>query len=717
MSVNDLDILLIEDNPGDVRLIEEMLNDALDRSTATTESDTAGVRRLLHEGRLDEGLQHFGDGSLDVLLLDLGLPDSMGLATLEKVRDHSREVPIVVLTGLDDETIGAQAVQQGAQEYLVKDELTPPLLRRSLRHAIERKKFDRTQAALHSASRDVIQAESKTEVTQLTVETAVDVLDLSAIAIYLFDDSANVLQPTAYTDYVEDVFDDLPTFRPGDSAFTWQSFIDGETITLDGLFESKYIPQRDTPFRSGVWIPLGDHGVIAILSEEDGGLDQQTQQLADHLAATAEAALNRVEREESLREHERELAQQNRKLEDLNRMNRLIREIDQVLVEATTREAIEQAICERLTQNDQFAFAWVGEEIDGDQLRPRTWSGADNGYLDAVSLDTEAHEPPPAVSAMRSGTAMLTANIASDLRGTPWRKAALDRDLHSVISIPLTYNEISYGVLTVFATEPDAFDTRSTEIFEELGQTISNAMNAAETRQALLTDTVVELELAIHEPDDVLSRIARGANCQIEYGGTVLQSDGTTHIFFSASGTSISDILAIVEDVPSIHRLDHIGEADGNDDAGDHRFEMTASGPTIPSTLVECGGVARSLQVTDSETQVVAELPGTTDVRTFINRLEDTYPDTDLIARRDKERTDLSQQAFGTAILDALTDRQQEILQTAYHSGYFEWPRERTGEEVAESLGITQPTFNGHLRAAERKLCSLLFDRDTSSPG
>jgi hypothetical protein len=57
--------------------------------------------------------------------------------------------------------------------------------------------------------------------------------------------------------------------------------------------------------------------------------------------------------------------------------------------------------------------------------------------------------------------------------------------------------------------------------------------------------------------------------------------------------------------------------------------------------------------------------------------------------------------------------RQLETLQTAYHSGYFEWPRDRTGEEVAEALGITQPTFTGHLRAAERKLRAMLFDDAT----
>ena len=265
-------------------------------------------------------------------------------------------------------------------------------------------------------------------------------------------------------------------------------------------------------------------------------------------------------------------------------------------------------------------------------------------------------------------------------------------------------------MLTVFAAEPDAFDTRSSEMFEELGETIANAMNSIETREALLTDTVVELELAITDADDLLARLAREADCRIEHGGIVPQADGTNRIFFSAEGASVETIESVGADIPSIQQLELI--SDGGEDGGEHRFEVTASGQMIASTLVECGAVARSIEVADSEIRTVVELPDTTEVRTFIDRLEATNLDAELIARRDKERTDRSQQAFETALTNELTDRQLETLRMAFHSGYFEWPRDRTGEEVAESLDITQPTFNGHIRAAERKLCAMVFGQD-----
>ena len=711
MTVDDLDVLLIEDNPGDVRLIEEMLAETVGRVGATPNRGASETSGLRHADRLEEGLRRLGDGGVDVVLLDLGLPDSSGIETLERLRERSRTVPVVVLTGLDDERVGDRAVQQGAQEYLVKDELTPTLLQRSLRHAIERKNFQRTQTALHRASRDVIKAESKPEACRLVLDAAVDVLGLSGIAIFLFDDSTNVLRPVAATDEVEALFDGLPSFDSGDTAITWKCFVAGETMSFDDVLDSDEVHQREASVRSGIWIPVGDHGVVAIVSDAVGGFDQRTALLADHLAATAEAALDRVEREEALRDHERELTRQNRRLEELNRMNELIREIDQVLVQATTRDAIEQAVCERLTREDRFAFAWIGDVVD-ERLRPRTWAGDDQGYLDAVSLATDVDEGPPAVTSTTSGAVTVVSNVASDLRGAPWRKTALARNLVSAISVPLTYADLSYGVLTVFAAEPGAFDARSMDTFGELGETIANAINSVQTRRALLTDTVVELELEIHDADDLLGRLAREADCEVEYGGIVPQADETTRLFFTASGAPVDAVRTAAADVPSVQRLERISSSDADDSAGECRFEATVTGSTIPSLLVEYGAVARSIRVAGATSRLVVELPDATDVRTFVNWFEERYPDTDLLARRDKERTDRSGQAFGAALAERLTDRQLETLQTAYLSGYFEWPRERTGQEVAESLGITQPTFNGHLRAAERKLCTMLFGGD-----
>ena len=120
-------ILLIEDNPGDTRLIKEML------------SDSELFNCVLEcTARLSAGLEHLAGQPADIVLLDLGLPDSQGLDTLAKVCAHVPGIPVLVLTGMDDEGLALEAVRQGAQDYLLKGAINGRALWRGMTYAIER---------------------------------------------------------------------------------------------------------------------------------------------------------------------------------------------------------------------------------------------------------------------------------------------------------------------------------------------------------------------------------------------------------------------------------------------------------------------------------------------------------------------------------------------------------------------------------------------------
>jgi serine phosphatase RsbU (regulator of sigma subunit) len=122
--------LLIEDNPGDARLIEVMLRDAGGESF-----------EVRHVERLEDGLRELGNGGIDVVLSDLSVPDSNGLDTFLRLHARAPHVPIIVLSGLNDTTVALNAVHQGAQDYLIKGEVDGQLLARSMRYAIERKRM------------------------------------------------------------------------------------------------------------------------------------------------------------------------------------------------------------------------------------------------------------------------------------------------------------------------------------------------------------------------------------------------------------------------------------------------------------------------------------------------------------------------------------------------------------------------------------------------
>jgi PAS domain S-box-containing protein len=151
-------VLLIEDNPGDIRLIREMLGEIKNTDAIFSLFRRSGgyIKEMLAEmkrskafeindvDKLSTGLEDMSREGIDVILLDLGLPDSQGLKTLTRALEKAGRVPIVVLTGLADENIGVMAVKEGAQDYLIKGQITRDLLIRSMSYAIERNKTEKT---------------------------------------------------------------------------------------------------------------------------------------------------------------------------------------------------------------------------------------------------------------------------------------------------------------------------------------------------------------------------------------------------------------------------------------------------------------------------------------------------------------------------------------------------------------------------------------------
>ena len=126
-------VVLVEDNPGDARLIEEMLRDA-------------GMEHLelLHFQTLTLAIEYIRANHVDVLLLDLTLPESTGLQTVYRVLEHAADIPVVVLTGANDGDLAINAVKAGVQDYLIKGDTDSDWLLRCIRYAMERKRGEQT---------------------------------------------------------------------------------------------------------------------------------------------------------------------------------------------------------------------------------------------------------------------------------------------------------------------------------------------------------------------------------------------------------------------------------------------------------------------------------------------------------------------------------------------------------------------------------------------
>lgn len=573
-----------------------------------------------------------------------------------------------------------------------------------VRDETERQESSRALSTLHRASRDLISAETRPDVCQTIVDATVDVIGAEVVGFYLREDGT--LRPASFATPGSRLGVDLPTLDVEGTNL-------GDVLEVDeaGSYDRAEFPEflARTGIRAErlLVVPVDDGILFATASRSDA-FSGRDRAFAESLASTAEVALRMLDREATLRERDLELTRQRTRLDRIEAINERKRNIEQILVRADAREEIERGVCEQLVGIDWIEFAWIGESsVAIDEVTPRVWAGDHDDYLEAVTiaLDSRANEPTGRTVASREGTAVE--NVVHENRDRQWRREALDRGFQSVLSIPLVYDEYVYGALTVYADRPSAFDDVARSVFAELGETIAYAINAIETKRALLTDSVTELDIVMNDTDELLSSIARRGEFQIDLQTVVPRSSGASTIFFTVPDTAPSTVTEAAASIEAVESIRLIAERES-----DSLFEVVVPESTIAATLVDHGGVLQTITTDGDQARFVVELSRGADVRSFVRMLQRKHPGTELVARRDRERSVRNRREFRGELRDRLTDRQLRALETAYYSGFFEWPRESTGEEVAESLGISQPTFNRHFRTAERKLFTLLFDEE-----
>ncbi|MBA3868960.1 MAG: response regulator [Anaerolineae bacterium] len=250
MTDKPISVLLIEDNPGDARLIREQLRDAAE---STFELNIVS--------NLEEGLNGLSQHSYNILLLDLSLPDSFGLDTLKTVRAVNQDVPIVVLTGFDDQMLGVQALQMGAQDYLLKNDSHPKLLSRTIRYAIERHNIE---AALRQS-----QEEYRSLINDVFDTTSVGVLILdrnfkivwvnSAIELYFGFSREDLLghdKRILVDEQIKCIFADIEGYATHllsayrDNAFDRRLECQ---VTAEGDRQERWLEHWSQPIRSGIY--------------------------------------------------------------------------------------------------------------------------------------------------------------------------------------------------------------------------------------------------------------------------------------------------------------------------------------------------------------------------------------------------------------------------------------------------------------------------------
>jgi len=410
-------------------------------------------------------------------------------------------------------------------------------------------------------------------------------------------------------------------------------------------------------------------------------------------------------------ERERKIANQRARLEALNAVNAIVRDVATAAVEGSTREHVETLVCEALAGASAYSFAWIGavDPHDG-TVSLRTEAGVED-YLSDVTISTDSTDERgdgPVGRAIREGTVQTVQDAAVDPRYDPWREHVERYGFRSSAAIPITYEGTLYGVLSVHANRRNAFTDEERAVIERIGEVVGHAFAAVDRKRALNSEEVVELDYRV---DGLYERFSVDVDAEgsITFEETVRVDDDELLVYGSVGEDAVDALHALV---PAFDAWTSVSVIGSTDDGEESRFELRTSEPPAFSHAAAEGGYIDRATIEDGDSRILVHVPPEADVRSMTEAVRSAYPGAELVAQRQVSRPTASMSRLQRAVADALTDRQRASLEAAYHAGFFEWPRDVTGGEVAASLGVSPPTFSQHIRLAERKVFDLLLDGD-----
>ena len=435
------------------------------------------------------------------------------------------------------------------------------------------------------------------------------------------------------------------------------------------------------------WGILGTHDTTAkTFSEHDVNF---VQSVANVLAT----AINRHHNEQAIREQREALA-------TLNNLNRIVSDITETVIAKSTREEIEQSVCEALAATGSYEFAWIGEgDLTSEVVEPRVTVGT-AGYLDDAEILLDPGDDRgegPTGRALRTGEVQTTNDSREDARYGPWQELAAEYGFRSSAAIPIVHEETTYGVLNVYADRPNAFESAERRVISRLGEVVGHAIASVERKRALMSEEAVELTFQIRDAFTELD-VAVDPAGTISFDAVVPVKDDAFLVYGTATAGARETLTALYDRLPSWERVTFHAEE------GASTFELRAVDPPVLSVLTSFGGSFEKGAIEDGDLRMQVHLSPSADVRRFIETVQESYPGMEMVTRQQVARTADRGRSAANVLDESLTDSQRTALEAAFHAGFFEWPRDSSGEEVADSLDIAAPTFHNPLRKAERKL-------------
>lgn len=569
-----------------------------------------------------------------------------------------------------------------------------------VRDITARKKRERQLKSLNDVAHKLMKADTREEIVSRGVEALADVFDFEVACIRLLDQETERLEPIALTDGAEDLLTSYTAYDL-EATLAGHAFRTGETLSTVSFDGTEPLHTFEYP---SYHIPLESYGVLSvILTEDESGIESEIQ-LTEMLAVNIRTAIARAERNRLIKDHEHELRQQRDQLETLNRINTLVQIIEKRLTEATTRTELEETICEHLAGSNLYTSAWTGDtEISGDRITTRVGAGIADGDLNAIAeMPLSSVENGTVKQAIESKEVQVVRQyrlIGNETDDEP-------REVKATAAIPLIHGERAYGVLVVHSANKDAFSEKAISGFESLGMMTGFAINAIKNRDILLSDSIVELEFEVADPHVFYVQVTNELDCTCRFDRSIPLEGGKVMHYHTIEGANLTDVIELIEEFDHIEKAKPIVEYENS-----FVLQTITSESTVQIAL-QVGATIRSAVANKGTAQLVVEAPQSADVREIVEQFERAFSRLELVSKRERERSIRTADEFRETVVTELTEKQQAAIESAYFSGYYDWPRKITAEELAESMDISSATLHQHLRRGVRSLLSGFLEDD-----
>ena len=428
---------------------------------------------------------------------------------------------------------------------------------------------------------------------------------------------------------------------------------------------------------------------------------------------------------------ERRLQAQRDALAALDDLNTALRAITHRVLKAPPQPEIETAVCETLVETGHYSRVEIGSvEGRSASLDLRASAGdcqlVDTESANAESTNAESTDAESANSAQSNSESTDGERIfgATAIREAIWSRSLqttttmvdnaafdwrTDRDHPAenlaLAAVPISHEGTIYGLCLLYTDRPNAFDSDEREILSQLGALVGHAVDASERRQALMSDALIEIELRL---PDYIPQPTPPDDWSVEI----------THTVDAPEGGSIMYGTVAAADRPAVERvfepLSGFGFSVLGQQGETFRIQLRTDQRCLTARLAAHGWSTESVTLANGDAYLTVRLPAGDSVREVVETVAERAPDVELLARRQRHAT-LPGDHSQPSPVDELTDRQRTVLETAHAAGYFQWPRDSSGEELADTLGIAPPTFHQHLRIGQQKLMDALFDSQSST--